>query len=97
MILEWADSTSYSRGAPRIQDAWTAIVGPLRISVMTGHIYFRPNWAYLIQPLMHEAREIPGVAVADVEGAQTHAIAHARSLLLSYVETFNVLNESARR
>lgn len=41
----WKDSTSYSRDdKERVQTAWTAESGPVRITVTCGHIHYRPEW-----------------------------------------------------
>ena len=39
-MVEWKDSTNYSRGKPRVQTMWSAdFGGQLSITVTNGHIY----------------------------------------------------------
>lgn len=94
MKPEWRDTTSYSQSEPRTQTVWTATVGPVEVTVMTSHIYFRPNWAYLISPLMREARALPGeIEPGDTDGAQRAALRRAVTQLKPYAEAYAALRD----
>lgn len=90
--VEWTDATSYSRNKPRIQNAWQAQFGPVRIYITTAHIYYPDKWVVLVQPICSTPVELPSEVPADnLELAQVSALQFAGERLASYSQAYDAI------
>lgn len=48
--MTWKDTTSYSRGGPRIPLTWSLDLGDLHIAITKGHIYHPDKWVMHCEP-----------------------------------------------
>lgn len=80
MAEQWKDCTGYSQGdRDRIPTSWQIIVGPLRVTVTCGHIYYKGKWIMHCDPFF---REKPlGDDINGARDAQNRALAMVRSKL----------------
>jgi hypothetical protein len=49
-MMEWKDTTSYSRGQDRVPSAWQTTAGDLRIAVVRKHIHAPGTWVMHCEP-----------------------------------------------
>lgn len=80
MALKWRDCTGYSQGdRERVQTGWQADIGPLRVTVTCGHIYYKGKWIMHCDPFF---RERPlGDDITNAVDAQNRALALVRAKL----------------
>ena len=83
MSLQWNDVSSYSRGqVDRTPNTFSAQCGPMRIVVLTGHIYYPGKWVAHAFPLF----ESKLLSAVTLEEAQAEAVRMASEWLASALE-----------
>lgn len=77
---QWKDSTSYRQGEPypRTPRSWRLEVGPLRLFVSNGHIWFPGQWVGDVAPFHGDPHTLKATNEAD---AKAEIIAEAKDLL----------------
>lgn len=86
----WKDTTTYSRGdKERKPSEWTWEKGKLKITVLTGHMYYPNRWL-LICPMAGMPQSVLKAPIeTPLEEIQAAAIRIVRKRLLEYIETLN--------
>ena len=87
----WKDTTSYSRGKPRIPSCWTINIGDLRIAVTKGHIYHPGKWVMHCEPWFN-SREIADDTLPE-DQAKHVALDAVRSKVRAASDAFAKLKE----
>jgi hypothetical protein len=86
----WRDSSSYSRGKPRIQTCWTIDVGEFTVSVDNDHIHHPGAWVMHMSPVYSSAL-LRGIKLDDVDGAKSLALDKARDV---FVDSLSAVSDA---